>query len=45
MMLLGLNPGARLDMPGEFVNDNDLADAYTQESNEDLLLSGSPFFI
>lgn len=45
MILLDLNAGARLDMPDGFVNDNDLADGYTWDPNEDVLLSGFPFFI
>lgn len=45
MILLDLNAGPRLDMPDGFANGNDLADAYTWDPNEDLLLSGFPSFI
>lgn len=45
MILLDLNAGPRLDMPDGFANGNDLADAYTWDSNEDLLLSGFPSFM
>lgn len=45
MITLDLNAGLRLDMPDGFANDNDLADAYTYNPNEDLLLSGFPNFI
>lgn len=40
-----LNSEPRLGMPDGFAKDNDLADAYTQDPNEDLLLSGFPSFI
>lgn len=45
VILLYLNAGLRLDRPDGFPNDNDLADAYTYNPNEDLLLSGFPNFI